>query len=565
VTDEEISEQVLWIALENAKKHSGPPNKGAVLGAVLAMHPDLKPKAKEISSLVSLSLKTVELMDESEKNEKLGYLDNKFSKNRISKSVKEKERRLPQLPFSEKGVVMRFAPNPSGPLHLGHARAALLNDEYVREYGGKYILRIEDTDPKRVDPDAYRTVLEDIDWLGLQITDVVYQSSRLSLYYENARQLIEIGGAYACTCDNEEFRLLKGRKEVCPCRSQSEKETLDLWDKMEEGFFKEGEISLRLRTQIDHPDPAMRDFPLFRILNSPSHPRVEAHLYPLMNFSVSVDDHYLGVTHVIRGKDHIANTCRQKFIFDYFGWQIPYYRHYGRMGIEGVVLSTSDIRKGINEGRYTDWDDIRLGTLRALGRRGITPAAVRRAVLEIGIGETDIQFSWENLFAKNKEIIDPVSHRYFFVPDPVAVKISGTKPTIAKASLQPSDPLQGSRNIAFHDTVYIPSVELNRKIEYLRLKDLFNILIKIEDGTISAEYAGNSLEEARSKKAPIIQWLPYEENVPCTLLTPEGVVKGLCEQGVLNETGKEVQFERVGFVKIDKFDKGEITAYFTHR
>ena len=82
--------------------------------------------------------------------------------------------------------------------------------------------------------------------------------------------------------------------------------------------FYEGEASVRVRTSLDHPDPAMRDFPAFRILNEPMHPRIEAHVYPLMNFTVAVDDHLMGVTHVIRGKDHIANTRRQKFIYEYF-------------------------------------------------------------------------------------------------------------------------------------------------------------------------------------------------------------------------------------------------------
>src|SRR5512137_2930185 len=107
---------------------------------------------------------------------------------------------------------MRFAPNPSGPLHLGHARAAVLNDAYVQRYGGKYILRIEDTDPKRVDPEAYRMVVEDIEWLGLSIHEVVYQSDRFDLYYNYGKELIERGGAYVCTCANDHFRELKQKK-----------------------------------------------------------------------------------------------------------------------------------------------------------------------------------------------------------------------------------------------------------------------------------------------------------------------------------------------------------------
>ena len=168
-----------------------------------------------------------------------------------------------------------------------------------------------------------------------------------------------------------------------------------------------------------------------------------------MNFSVVADDHLLGVTHVIRGKDHIANTRRQRYIYDHFGWKVPVYRHYGRMGIEGVVLSTSQMRLGINEGTYSGWDDIRLGTLRALARRGISPEAVKNAMIAIGIGDVDISFSWDNLYAENRKIVDPVANRYFFVPDPVAIKINGAPDHTAHAMLHPSDPARGSRTLMF--------------------------------------------------------------------------------------------------------------------
>ncbi|HZD43175.1 MAG TPA: glutamate--tRNA ligase, partial [Methanomicrobiales archaeon] len=340
------------------------------------------------------------------------------------------ERALPPLEKAENGVVMRFAPNPSGPLHLGHARAAILNDAYVEKYGGKYVLRIEDTDPRRVDPDAYRTVQEDIAWLGLKIDDIVYQSDRLDIYYKYAEDLIGLGGAYICTCESEEFRKRKLAKKACPCRVNDVDRNLELWQDMLAGQFYEGSATVRVKTDLEHPDPAMRDFSIFRIVSSPPHPRVEAQVFPLMNFSVTVDDHLLGITHVIRGKDHIANTVRQRYIFDYLGWKPPVYRHYGRMSIEGVVLSTSEMRAGIAAGTFSGWDDIRLGTLRAVAKRGITPEAVRRSILEIGIGETDISFSWENLFAHNRSIVDPIANRYFFVPNPVEVQVDEAPPEV---------------------------------------------------------------------------------------------------------------------------------------
>ncbi len=368
---ENLKDLLFLCALQNSVKHGGVPQAGAVIGMIMGAHPEFRSRSKEVAALAKDAIADVALLSSDDRVGKLQALAPEMYE---AIFVKHEHRKvLPDLEGAENGVVMRFAPNPSGPLHIGHARAAVLNDAYVKQYGGKYILRIEDTDPKRVDPEAYDMVKEDIAWMGLGITGTVTQSDRLPLYYDLCRQLIERGGAYVCTCDNERFKELKQAKTACPCRDQPVEENLGLWEKMLDHTFKEGEVTVRIITDLNNPDPAMRDFPAFRILDSPPHPKVNAHVYPLMNFSVVADDHLLGVTHVIRGKDHIANTRRQRYIYDHFGWKVPVYRHYGRMGIEGVVLSTSQMRLGINEGTYSGWDDIHLGTLRALARRGSAP------------------------------------------------------------------------------------------------------------------------------------------------------------------------------------------------
>ncbi|HJJ80105.1 MAG TPA: glutamate--tRNA ligase family protein, partial [Methanocorpusculum sp.] len=334
------------------------------------------------------------------------------------------------------------------------------------------------------------------------------------------------------------------------------------FDDMLAGKYEEGQITMRVKTDIAHPDPAVRDFAAMRVLKEPKHPRKpEIFVYPLMNFSVAVDDHLLGMTHVIRGKDHIANTRRQEYIYNYFGWKMPYFYHYGRMSIAGLELSTSGMRKGINEGLYTGWDDIHLGTLRALARRGIQAEAVRGAVVDIGMGDTDISFSWENLFAANKAIIDADADRYFFVPDAVEVTVTGAPEMTAHAPVYPNKPERGERLLPFTGKVLLPRAEVE-KGGMLRLKDLFNIRMT---GDASAEYAGESLAEARKEKAPIIQWLPAEKAAPCSLLTPEGMQEGFAEPEVLNYEGKIVQFERVGFAKIDAVENGKAVAYHTHR
>ncbi|MDD1695553.1 MAG: glutamate--tRNA ligase [Methanoregula sp.] len=559
---EELKELLFLCALQNAVKHGGVPQAGAVVGMVMSAHPEFRPRAKEVATLAKGVITEVAVLSP---DERVAELQVRAPEMYDAIYAKHEHRKvLPDLESAEHGVVMRFAPNPSGPLHIGHARAAVLNDAYVKQYGGRYILRIEDTDPKRVDPMAYEMVKEDIAWLGLGITETVTQSERLTLYYDLCRELIERGGAYVCTCDNERFRELKQAKIACPCRDQPVEKNLALWGKMLDHTFKEGEVTVRIRTDLNHPDPAMRDFPAFRILDTPPHPKVNAHVYPLMNFSVVADDHLLGVTHVIRGKDHIANTRRQRYIYDHFGWKVPVYRHYGRMGIEGVVLSTSQMRLGINDGTFTGWDDIRLGTLRALARRGISPDAVKNAVLAIGIGDTDISFSWDNLYSENKKIVDPVANRYFFVPDPVTAHISGAKPHTAHAMLHPGDASRGNRTLAFEGTVLLPGNEINPEVTMIRLKDLFNVEIRWDKGIPTFSYTGDSLAQARAAKAHIIQWLPARDSLPCTLLTQEGEITGACEPGVKQELGKVIQFERVGFVKIDSVGPDGVKAYFTH-
>lgn len=560
MSDTNIRDDIYLFALQNAVKHKSVPKAGAILGSVMGAHPELRPQAKEINAMLPEILAEVEAMSVEEREAKLTAL----SPEMIEKMHEKKERvhELPELPEAGNGVVMRFAPNPSGPLHLGHARASVLNDYYVKKYGGKFYYRVEDTDPKRVDPEAYDMVMEDLKWLGIGITDVVYQSDRFQIYYDLARELIKLGGAYMCTCDNDEFREKKLKKQPCPCRDLSVEENLRRFDDMLAGKYQEGEITMRVKTDIAHPDPAVRDFAAMRVLTSVKHPRrPEIFVYPLMNFSVAVDDHLLGMTHVIRGKDHIANTRRQEYIYRYFGWKMPHFYHYGRMSIAGLELSTSGMRKGINEGLYTGWDDIHLGTLRALARRGIQPDAVRAAVVDIGMGDTDISFSWENLFAQNKAIIDAEADRYFFVPDAVPVTVANAPAMEAHAPIYPNHPERGERVLSFTGSVLLPRSEIETG-RMLRLKDLFNIRIT---GEGSAEYAGDSLAEARAAKAPIVQWLPTDAGVPCSLLTPEGTSEGYCEVAVLNYDQKIVQFERVGFARIDSVKDGHVTAYFTHR
>ena len=186
-------------------------------------------------------------------------------------------------------------------------------------------------------------------------------------------------------------------------------------------------------------------------------------------------------------------------------------------------------------------------------------------MLAIGCGETDIQYSWENLFAENRQVVDPEADRLWFVPDPVAVEVSGALPREAHPLRHPGMPERGTRTLSFAGDVVVPVSELGDEASMLRLKDLFNVNLSAVEGRFRFEYAGDDLAEARAAHAPIIQWLPLGGTVPCTLRRPEGDLAGVCEPAVRDAVGRVVQFERVGFVRIDSAGPDGVVAYLTHR
>src|SRR5512139_1395251 len=215
----DLRDALFLFALQNAVRHKSLPKAGTVIGMVMGRHPEFRDRAKDVAALMPGVIEQVAALSPEEREARLAELSPDLAEDLARPRVHVRE--LPDLENAGSGVVMRFAPNPSGPLHLGHARAAVLNDAYVRRYGGRYILRIEDTDPKRVDPEAYRMVPEDLAWLGVTIQEVVYQSDRFDLYHRYGKELIGRGGAYVCFCENVQFKEMKLARMACPCRGKT--------------------------------------------------------------------------------------------------------------------------------------------------------------------------------------------------------------------------------------------------------------------------------------------------------------------------------------------------------
>ena len=553
----DLEEIVYKHALLNAAKHKGSANPGAVMGSIMANEPELRSRAKEIGPLAG---KIVAQVNNLSAEEQASEMEKYHVEVQEKKQVKEVG--LQELPGTHENIVLRFAPNPSGPLHIGHSRAAVPNAEYVKRHDGKLILRIEDTDPKRVYEDAYEMIPQDLKWLGINPDEIIYQSDRFEIYYDYARQLIEKGAAYMCTCDGATFKELKDNCKACPCRENSVEENLELWDKFD--TMEAGEAVLRVKTDINHKNPAIRDWVAMRLVDE-THPRLgnKYRIYPMMNFSVAVDDHLMGMTHVLRGKDHLANSEKQKYLYDHMGWDLPEFIHYGRLKMEDIALSTSKALEGIENGTYSGWDDPRLGTLRAVARRGIDPRTIYNLITEIGVKMADSAISWKKIYGLNRNLLEPIANRYFFVEDPqlIEVKDYADGEVVIERPLHADHLDRGNRLLPFDGKAYLAKDDINDGI--FRLMDAVNVDISGDDVT----YHSTSFEDARDLKARIIQWVPVKDNVKVTIVMDDASLKtGLGESALCDlKVGDIVQFERVGFARLDEIKDDELIFYYAHK
>ena len=424
--DNDLREAIRKAALLNAVSHDGKAQAGALVGKIFGERADLRSKVKDLSALINTVANEVNSLSVSEQK---AIVEEKWPETQKKREAEEKK--LPPLPNADKykQIVTRFSPNPDCVLHLGSSRAILLSHEYARIYNGKFILRFEDTDPKVKRPSLkfYDSIRADLKWLGCKVDEEYIQSDRLPIYYEYTEKLIAGGNAYVCECPAEEFHNITLTKQACPCRDLPASEHLERWKRMLDGDYKEGEAVVRVKTELDHPNPAIRDWPALRVIDTKKypHPRVGSKyiVWPLYNLAAGIDDHLMGMTHIIRGKEHYTNMVRQKYMYQYLGWEYPEAIHYGRLKITGAFLSKSKIVAGVRDGTYTGYDDPRLGTFAALRKRGITPEAIKKMIIDVGIKPNDVTLSWENLFSYNRKILDASSDRYFFVPAPIELKV----------------------------------------------------------------------------------------------------------------------------------------------
>jgi glutamyl-tRNA synthetase len=478
-------------------------------------------------------------------------------------------------------VVTRFPPEPNGYPHIGHAKAAIIDEEYARMYRGKLILRFDDTNPLKEKLEFYDAIREGLEWLGIKPDIIKNTSDDIELLHSYGRKLVELDGAYVCTCSQDTVRDLRVRGLTCECRG-NQSNAFERIDRMFGGWYEPNQAIVRFKGDMADQNTAMRDPTLFRIIEG-SHPKLgkRVRVWPTYDFAAPIEDSIDGVTHAMRTKEYELRNELYYAILDRLGLRKPLMLEFSRLEFDGIPVSKRKIKPLIENGTIKSWDDPRLPTLAAFRRRGFVPDAIRKFVLSLGITLAETKPPFETLEAFNRKIIDPVSPRLFFVKNPVEVHVKGGQEMEVTLKNHPTDASLGTRKVRVTDSFYISNDDAAKlKIgNEVRLIELYNIKITglndnhTSNGTrsISAQLGGDEIRQSMPK----IQWIAkndivgYEVMVPRELYIGEEyntnsleIAQGYAESFVSTlKPDTRVQFVRFGFCRID----GRNQAIMTHR
>ncbi len=568
--DETLKIEIRKMALQNAFEHGGETRDKIILGKILGTKPEFRTKVKEISKDISEIVFNVnQLSSEEQKKE----IDENFPEILAPKEKIQEREGLPELKNAIQGkVITRFPPEPNGYPHIGHAKAAIINSEYAKMYGGKFILRMDDTNPEAERMEYHAAIKVGLEWLGIEFDIVKNTSDDMELFYEKGIELINSGKAYICTCKREDISKNRRERKACKCSMKDIDKNNKNWRKMQEKF-KPGDAVVRFRGDMKADNAVMRDPVLFRIIDGKHYTLGEKYrIWPSYDFAVAIEDSIDGVTHAFRSKEFELRKELTDTILDTLNMRKPYQGFFSRLEFKGMPISKRVIRPLIEEGKVSWYDDPRLPTLEALKRRGIKPEAIRKFIMSLGLTKANTLAPFDSLEAFNRKFVDPDSKRLFMVSN--AKKLTVKNLPVSSVEI-PNHPVKnmGKRKIDVNGEFYISGDDAQNIKEgmQIRLLGLGNISIK-KDGV---EFEGEFEGEKNIADIPKIQWVPQKTAHKIKMIIPKVLFKGdefnedsLEELDVYTEPqylqlkeGEEIQFVRFGYCRKDSQNQ----AIFTHK
>lgn len=578
------------LALRNAVEHGGKARVDKVTAKVIATRPDLRSGIKALIPTITATVEEVNRMSVEEQKSALEAMGQGIE-GKDEEGVERKQYALPPLPDAVMGrVVTRFPPEPNGYPHIGHAKAVVIDEEYARMYRGRFILRFDDTNPVKERREYYDAIMDGLRWLGVKPDIIKNTSDDMELLYMHAQRLIEVDGAYVCTCRPEAIKRNRASGVGCACRSLSREEHMERWARMF-NEYRPNQAILRFMGDMRSSNTVMRDPTLFRIIEHEHPLKGERYrVWPTYDFAASVEDSMDGVTHALRSKEYELRNELYYAILDRLGMRRPLVLEFSRLEFEGMPVSKRRIAPLIEKGLVNGWDDPRLPTLAALRRRGIQPEAIREFVLSLGFTKADTKPPFEVLEAINRKMIDVHALRLFMVrrDDCIRLRVKGlgneevqhvtataetatdagggSRSTHATVRLRnhPTNDALGSRYVRVGNEFYVPLSDIRDAVgREIRLIDLYNVVVeRVGEGYTHADARFTGYEVKDVKK---VQWVSVDEAVEVKVLVPRqlyvddkynpeslGVVHAYAESYALKvDVGSMVQFVRFGFCRAD--------------
>lgn len=502
------------------------------------------------------------------------------------------------LPGAEMGkVVTRFPPEPSGYLHIGHVKAAILNEYFAHAYKGKLIIRFDDTNPSKEKTEFQDAIIEDLALMGIKGDQVTYSSDYFDQMYELAIQMIKDGNAYCDDTPLEQMREQRMVGEPSARRDRSVEENLRVFQEMKDGTEEGLKSCLRAKIDYQNPNKALRDPVIYRCNLTPHHRTgTQWKMYPTYDFCVPVVDAIEGVTHSLRTNEYRDRNPQYDWIQKALKLRKVHIWDFGRVNFMRTLLSKRKLQWFVDKGHVGNWDDPRFPTVRGVRRRGMTVEGLRNFILSQGPSKNIINMEWSTIWAMNKKIIDPVAPRHTAIDVTNAVTVNIAKaPASAVTEEKPKhkkNPEVGMKKVLYFEKALLEQEDAASftEGEEVTFMDWGNVIIKKihkEGDVVKSIDAELHLEGDFRKTEKKVTWLAdtadktkvelvdfdhlitkdkLEEGDNFEdFLTPETKFKSEAYSD-LNvkelKKGDVIQFERKGYYRVEKdLSEGEMVFF----
>ncbi|TPX63115.1 glutamate---tRNA ligase [Spizellomyces sp. 'palustris'] len=382
-------------------------------------------------------------------------------------------------------VVTRFPPEPSGYLHIGHAKAALLNDYFARLYEGKLIVRFDDTNPSKEKSEFEESIKEDLLLIGVKGDVITYTSDSFDIIYKYAVDLIKLGKAYVDDTDVDTMRAERFEGKESKNRDVSIEENLRRFDEMKNGTEFGLKCCLRAKMDMKNKNKALRDPTLYRCNLIPHHRTGDKwKIYPTYDFACPVVDSIEGVTHALRTNEYRDRNPQYEWVLKTLNLRWVHIWDYSRINFVYTLLSKRKLTWFVNEGLVSGWDDPRFPTIRGIRRRGMTIEALRQYILMQGASQKNLDLEWDKIWALNKKVIDPIAPRHTALDlkniTPVNVVGETVEPHTKEMPKHKKNPDVGTKLTTFSGELYLAfddakALEVGEEVTFM---DWGNVIVE---------------------------------------------------------------------------------------